>query len=161
MVTELKKNFPNLSENQIWKLLLTIKARYKTYTVIGISRLEAIRYWMSERQLQSFINFLRESKALNKIRMIKCKKNAFKCNVYRLSEWFIEWLNEIKDFVKKTFTYIDPTNYVKSRFSYKIKYWKIKFKVNWNRYIIHQKWRFKNVIYDVWNNCIISPLLLE
>jgi hypothetical protein len=92
--------------------------------------------------------------------MAKCKKNAFKCNVYSLWTWFIEWLEEVKDFVLKTFKYVNPITYVKARFTTKTVWSKLKFKVSWDRYIIHLRWKFKNVIYDVWNNCIINPLKL-
>ena len=160
MIEELKDIFPKLTEKKIYRLLLTIKARYKKYKVIGISRLEATNYWTSERQLQSFIDFLRDNWAIKKISMAKCKKNAFKCNVYSLWTWFIEWLEEVKDFVLKTFKYVNPITYVKARFTTKTVWSKLKFKVSWDRYIIHLRWKFKNVIYDVWNNCIINPLKL-
>lgn len=159
MISEIQDILPKLTERKIYRLLLTIKARYIKYGKIWISRLEATRYWTSERQLQSFIDYLRDSEAIKKIGMTQCN-NGFKCNVYSLAEWFKKWLEEVKDFVKKTFEYINPTAYVKARFNCKIKYWKIKFKVNWNRYIIHTRWRFKNVIYDIWNDCIINPLEL-
>jgi hypothetical protein len=44
MIEELKDIFPKLTEKKIYRLLLTIKARYKKYKVIGISRLEATNY---------------------------------------------------------------------------------------------------------------------
>jgi len=158
MIQEIHDIFPKLSERNIYKLLLAIKCRYIKFGKIWLSRLEASRFWISERQLQSFIDYLREVGAINKIWMVKWWNNCFKCNVYKLWKWFIEWLQEVKDFIKKTFEYINPTAYIQARFNYKIKYWKIKFKVNWNRYIIATRWRFKDVIYDVWNNYIINPL---
>lgn len=160
MISEIHDIFPNFTEKKIWKILITIKARYKTYGTIGISRLEASRFGTSERQMQYFIDYLRESEAIRKLTMVKCKNNAFKCNVYTLSEWFIAWLNEVKDFIKKEFKYINPVTYVKSKFTIKKEWSKLKFKVNWNRYIIHTRWKFKNVIYDVWNNCITNPTTL-
>ena len=157
MIEELKDIFPKLTERKIYRLLLTIKARYNKYKVIGISRLEATRYGTSERQLQSFIDYLRESWAIEKIDMVKCKNNAFKCNIYNLSEWFINWLQEVKDFVKKTFKYINPLDFVKARFPYKIKNGKLKFEVNWDRHIIHLRGRFKGVIYSLNEDKIINP----
>ncbi len=150
----------NLTERKIWKLLLTLKTRYKKYKVIWISRLEAVRFGTSERQLQNFIYYLRNFWYIEKIRMVKGNNNCFKCNVYSLSDVLIEFLKDIKDYVKKTFEYINPIEYVKARFTLKKKYNKLKFKVNWNRYIIHLRGKFMNVVYDVWNNCIINPLEL-
>ena len=158
MILELQDIFPKFSEQKIWKILLTIKARNKTYWTIGLSRLEATRFGISERQMQNFINYLRNSKAIKKIRM--AYTNGFKCNVYSVSKWFVEWLEEVKDFVRNVFEYINPTEYVRSRFTVKKEWGKLKFKVNWNRYIIHLRGNFKDVIYDVWNNCIINPLKL-
>lgn len=160
MVEELNDIFPHFTQIKIYKILLSIKCRYKKYWIIWISRLEASRFWTSERQMQYFIYYLREIKAINKIKMVKSFKNNFKCNVYSLSDWFKNWLEEVKEFIKKKFEYINPTEYVKARFPYKIEKNKLKFKINWDRYIIHLRWRFKDKIYDVWNNCIINPLLL-
>ena len=158
MISELHDIFPKFTEQKIWKILLTIKARYKKHGVIGLSRLEAARFGISERQMQNFINYLRNSKAIKKIRM--AYTNGFKCNVYSVSKWFSEGLEEVKDYVRKVFEYINPTEYVKARFTVKKEGGKLKFKVNWNRYIIHLRGNFKDVIYDVWNNCIINPMKL-
>lgn len=159
MISELKDIFPNLTERKIWKILLTIKFRYIKHGTIGISRLEATRFGTSERQLQAFIKYLREIEAL---RMVKSAitKTGFKCNVYSLAGWFSDGLKEVKEFVKKTFEYINPVAYVKANFAIKKEWSKLKFKVNWNRYIIHLRWKFKNVIYGVAEKRIISPLLL-
>ena len=159
MIQELKDIFPHITEYKIWKILLTIKFRYIKYWTIWISRLEASRFWLSERQLYSFIKYLREVQAIKKYKMAVAI-NGFKCNVYKVSKWFSDGLNDIKEFIKKKFEYINPLEYVKARFVIVKEWSKLKFKVNWNRYIIHTRWRFKNVIYDVWNNCIISPLTL-
>lgn len=159
MVSEIHNIFPNLTEQKIWKILLTVKARYKKHGTIGISRLEATRFGTSERQMQNFINYLKQTQAIKKVKMATAS-NGFKCNVYKLASWFIEGLEEVKDFVRKVFEYINPTEYVKERFITKKKGNKLKFKVNWNRYIIHLSGRFKGVIYDVWNSRIINPLKL-
>lgn len=159
MTQELLDIFPKFTEQKIWKILITVKARYKKHGTIGISRLEATRFGTSERQMQKFINYLKQTQAIKKVKMATAS-NGFKCNVYKLALWFIEGLEEIKDYVRKKFEYIDPIMFVKTRFTTKKVWNKLKFKVNWNRYIIHLKWKFKNVIYDVWNNCIINPLEL-
>jgi hypothetical protein len=44
MIKELLDIFPKLTDKKIYKILLAIKARYKKYKVIGISRLEATRF---------------------------------------------------------------------------------------------------------------------
>lgn len=157
MISELQDIFPKFTEQKIWKILLTVKARYMKHGSIGISRLEAARFGTSERQMQAFINYLKETQAIRKIRMATAS-NGFKCNVYSLAKWFVEWLEEVKNFVKKE--YVNPLEYVKQRFVTKKEGSKLKFKVDWNKYIIHLRGKFKNVIYDVWNNCIISPLSL-
>jgi len=160
MIKELQDIFPRMTERKIWKILLTIKFRYKTYWTIGLSRLEASRFGTSERQMQAFIRYLRDINAINKVWMIMALWTGRKCNVYSLSLWFIEWLEEVKDFVKKVFTYIDPVAYVKSKFKVKRKYWILKFKVDGERYQISERGRFKGKIYDIANNCIINPLSL-
>jgi hypothetical protein len=160
MIEEFKDIFPRLTSRQIWRLLLTIKLRYKTYGKLWLSRLEASNYWISERQMLKFIDYLRDTKAIEKIGMTISKNNWMKCNVYSIWKWFLNWLNKVKEYIKKTFEYVDPISYVKARFQTKTKYWKLSFKVNWNKYIIHLRGDFKNVIYDVWNNCIINPLTL-
>jgi len=160
MIEELQDIFPRLTTRNIWKLLLTIKFRYMKFGTIGISRLEASRFGISERQLQWFIDYLRDLWAIKKVRFALAT-NWFKCNVYSLAWWFSDGLKEVKEYIKKQFVYIDPVAYVKARFPYKIKYGKLKFEVNWDKYIIHLRGRFKDKIYDVWNNCIINPLKLS
>ena len=159
MINELSDKFPNITERKVWRILLTIKFRYMKYGTIGISRLESVRFWISERQLQKFIKYLRDIKAIKKVKS-RFTQNWFKCNVYSVFKWFSEWLKEVREYVKKKFEYIDALDYVKGKFATKKEWSKIKFKVNWDRYIIHTRWKFKNVIYDVWNNCIINPLNL-
>ena len=161
MQEELQDIFPKIKPKQIWKLLITIKARIKKYNVIWLSRLEAIRFWLSERQMQSFIYYLRNVWAINKKWMVKGWNNCFKCNVYSLSEWFLEEINKIKDFVVKKFEYIEPLEYMLARFNpVKHKYWKYHFIVNWNRYIINERGKYKWKIYWCEENKLINPLLL-
>ena len=92
--------------------------------------------------------------------MVKSFRNVFKCNVYSLKKWFSDLLEEVREFVKKEFEYIDPILYVKSRFSCKQKYGKIKFEVAGNKYIIHLRGKFKWKIYWVSEKVIINPLKL-
>ena len=115
MIKELQDIFPKFTEQKIWKILLTVKARYKKHGTIGISRLEATRFGTSERQMQNFINYLKQSQAIKKVKMATAS-NGFKCNVYSVSKWFVEWLEEVKDYTRKVFEYINPTEYVRSRF---------------------------------------------
>ncbi|MGB2111468.1 MAG: hypothetical protein ACPHY8_06765 [Patescibacteria group bacterium] len=89
MISEIQDIFPKFTEQKIWKILLTVKARYKKHGTIGISRLEAARFGTSERQMQNFINYLKQSQAIKKVRMATAS-NGFKCNVYSLAKWFVE-----------------------------------------------------------------------
>lgn len=164
MIQELQDIFPKFTEQKIWKILITIKTRYVKYGTIGISRLEASRFWTSQRQMQAFITYLRQIRALRKKRMA-IAINGFKCNVYSLAGWFVEWLEEVKSFVKKVFTYINPVEYVKAKFTYKQDRYNIKFDYNWEKYYIPLRGRFKWKIFSVlwWNNGnwkLINPLTL-
>lgn len=41
--------------------------------------------------------------------MVKCNSNAFKCNIYKLSQEFIEFLAKVKEFTKKNIEHIKYT----------------------------------------------------
>jgi len=156
MLQELKEIFKTFAEKQIYRILLSIKSRNNKYNDVWISRKEWKKYWLSEKQMRNFINFLRDTWNLTIIWKRK-SRSWWLCNIYKLSEWFIEWLKIIRGF---TFKYIEPISFVKRHFIYKKKYWRIKFKVNWNRYFIQLIWDFPWVIYWVEENKIINPYLL-
>lgn len=159
MIEDLREIFPNISQKQLWKLLLTLKCRYKTFDRVWISRKEATRFWLSERQLQAFIVYLRNIWILELIWRAKAS-NGFLCNVYKIGKEFISLFDNINWFVKKAFKYLNPLEFVKSNFRYKTRYWKLEFKHNGNKYIIHRKGRFKDKIYWIIENKIINPYML-
>ena len=158
MISEIHELIPKLSEQKIWKILLTIKARHKKYWKIWLSRLEHVRFWTSERQIWYIIEVLISFWAMEKIWMVKAFSNWFKCNVYKLWQWFVKELEEVRSWIKKSFKYINPTEYVKANFKYKIKYNNIKFEINWINYVISLYWKYKWVILDTINRKIVSPL---
>lgn len=41
--------------------------------------------------------------------MAKCNSNPFKCNIYKLSHEFIEFLDKVKEFTKKNIEHIKYT----------------------------------------------------
>jgi hypothetical protein len=47
-------------------------------------------------------------------------QNGFKCNVYSMSQWFVQGLEEVKDYVKRVF--ISPIEWMKANVTYKKKY---------------------------------------
>jgi hypothetical protein len=52
------ENFPKIEKRKIEKILYVIWCRHVTYSTIGISRLEASRFGVSDDTLQKIINFL-------------------------------------------------------------------------------------------------------
>jgi len=42
--------------------------------------------------------------------MAKCRNNPFKCNIYKLSQEFIDFLDGIKEFIKNKFEFIKYTS---------------------------------------------------
>lgn len=159
-ISEIIWEIPKLTEGKVYRIFCSIKARQKKYWVFGLWKRDGFRFWVSERQMQYFVNLMLDYWFLS-IDSIVYSSRWFKCRVFKASKQLLWYLNEIKDYVKKVFTYVDPIAYVKTRFITKKVWSKLKFKVHWERYIIHLRWRFKNVIYDIWNNCIINPLLLN
>lgn len=149
----------NISEKQRYRILLTIKTRFQKYWIVWLSRLEASKFWLSERQMLNIINYLRTSWNLLLKWMTKCNNNKFKCNVYSLSNEFIELLKWISWYIKNTFKEIDIVQFIKSRFDYKKKNNKLIFNSDWIKYIVQLRWKFKNMIYDCYNNKIVSPFL--
>ena len=155
-----------LSDRQTYKLFITIKARFKRYGSIGLSRLEATRFGISERRMQHIIDILRNKNKpmLVKSWMVKGNNNPYKCNIYTLTKDFIEFLEWIKEFVKKEFSYIQYTpeqvlEYV-STFA-KSKYSQWKFELQGSKYIVPQKWKWRWKIYSCSDRRIISLITIQ
>lgn len=160
MLQTLQSNFPNLTERKIKKLLYCLKYRNEKYNRVWLSRIECTKFGISERQLQNFINFLREKWFLIFEKHKKMLK-WFYCNIYRVSQFFRNELQKLRNFVKKQFEYINPLEFMKNHFDYQIKCWVYKFKVDWNTYKVSTKGRFTNKIFSCSENKIVSPLLFK
>lgn len=153
----------NISERKEYKILLTIKARYKKYWVVGLSRHECSMFWLSERKMYEIINYLRDNGLLRWIKRVKCSSGLHSCHVYSITERLQAILNELKE-LKKEFTYItytpdDVINYVSS-FAKK-KYWQWKFEREWILYIVADRWKWRWKIYDTVNNRIVSLITVQ
>lgn len=158
-IEEIIWEIPKLTEKKVYKIFCSMKERNKKYWNFWLGKRDGFRFWISERQMQYFVNLMLDYWFLS-IEKEVYSSRGFKCRVFKASEQLKQYFICIKDYVFKKFEYIDPVAYVKARFCVVKEWSKLKFKVAWNRYIIHLRWRFKNVIYDVWNNCIINPLIL-
>jgi len=164
----LKQEFPDLSNSSIYKILFSILERLKKHgNNIWFSRYEYEKFWVSEKKLRNIIEYLRDIGILefshtalstNEKRLLR--KEIFKCNVYKVSENFINMILSFQRFIKKTFEYIDPIAFMKQNFKYKEKVRYFKFKHNWNHYVINKYWKYKWVIYCGETNSIVSPLSL-
>jgi hypothetical protein len=158
-INEIIWEIPKLTERKVYRIFCSMKARQKKYWTFWLGKRDGFRFWVSERQMQYFVNLMINYWFLSIDSEVKSSR-GFKCRVFKASKQLLNYFIQIKDYVATKFEYIDPVAYVKARFIIKKVWSKLKFKVHWDRYIIHLRWRFKNVIYDVGNNCIINPLSL-
>lgn len=164
----LKDEFPKLSDSCIYKILFCLLERLKKHgNNIWFSRYEGKKFWISEKKLRNVIEYLRDIWILelshttistNEKRLIN--KEIHKCNVYRISDCFVDMILSFQRFVKKTFKYIDPIVFMQKHFRYLEKTRYFKFKHNWNHYIINKMGKYKGVIYCWESNTIVSPLSL-
>lgn len=154
-----KNEFPKIQEKKLLKIIFTLKSREEKYWVIGFSRLESPKFWLSEASLRKIINFLIKNEILVFFWKRLRKEKDFYCNVYTIWWKFNKIFKEIKFFAKKIFNYFDPIlilNYV----SFKEKRKKYIISHKWANFIIQKTWKFKNKIYSCEDNCIIDPNLL-
>lgn len=152
-----------ISERKEYKILLTIKARYKKYWIVGLSRHECSMFWLSERKMYEIINYLRDNWLLRWIKRVKCTSGLHSCHVYSITERFQVILNEIKE-LKKEFSYIrytpeDVIAYVSS-FAKK-KYGQWKFERNWIKYVVSERWKWRWKILDTMNQKIVSLISIQ
>ena len=150
-----------ISDRSLYKIFLAIKQRHKRYWVVGISRHEWDRFWLSEMKLRIFIEKLRKDWKLidfkTKKERVKCMKRNFTCNVYKLSKEFIEFLEKVREFVKKElpkYTIEDVISYVSQFAKYKASQYK--FSIKWVTYIVPDKGKFRWKILDTTQNRIVS-----
>ena len=155
----LQDSFPKVSQKTLIKIIFTLKARESQFWLIGFSRYESDKFNIWERTLQKIIYFLRDFWLLEYKQKKLRTKWDFLCNIYTLSSDFVEMFRSLEFFTKKIFEYLDPIIFMKRFFSYKLDLKKkcYKFKINWNRYIIQTKWKFKWKIYWIEENKIINP----
>ena len=162
----LQEQFPKVKEKTFIKIIFALKSRNDLYWNwnIGLSRLESDDFSVWEATLQKIIYFLRNFWIIEKVWERKIttrdKKEERLCNIYKIADFFLSMLNELEYFSKHIFEYINPTEFVRKYFKPILKYWLYKFKVNWNRYYINTKWKFRWVIYWESENKIINPLEL-
>mgnify|MGYP006967761706 CR=1 FL=1 len=152
------------TDRQLYKIFLAIKQRYRKYWVVWFSRLEHDRFWLSERRLKRFIEALKKDKKLVKVGMVKGNNNPFKCNIYKLSAEFIEFLEKVREFTKPVFTYIkytpeDVIEYVSSFAKKKYNQWK--FDINWIKYVVNERWKWRWKILDTQNQKIVSLITIQ
>lgn len=152
---KLKKYWFNIKEQYIeWlsSLLKSIKWRNIKYWEISLSRKETKKFWLSERQLNNFIQKALE-KWLLKYKYKKLVWNIWKwfkkyCNIYDLSNEFIEllsliswWIeklnNKIIKFNKKSDIY-DVLSWLWLKLNYKRR------KINWTKITYSKKWAITN-----------------
>lgn len=158
-IKEINWELPKISTRRIYTVLMSIKGRLKKYKTIWLGRRDWPKFNISERQMPKLINLLIDTWHLIEKWHTRGSR-WFSCRVYELSDYLKRELANLKDYVKAKFEYINPVEYVKARFAYKIKYGRIKFEVDWNKYMIALRGKYKNVIYDCTNNNIINPLKL-
>lgn len=155
----LQEHFPKVPQKSLIKIIFSLKARDSQFDLIWFSRYESNKYWIWEQTLQRIIYFLRDFWLLElKWKRIR-SKGVYLCNIYKLSNDFVEMFRSLEFFTKKIFEYLDPIIFMKRFFSYKLdnKEKCFRFKVNWNKYIIAFKWRFAWKIYWIEENKIINP----
>lgn len=163
MLEYLKLEFPKIEDKKLIKILFTLKSRSENFKYIWFSRKEAgKKFWISEWTLQKIIYYLRETWVLEFKWQIKIDNwlNFNKCNVYKISEDFKSYFDDLQFFIKKVFEYINPLEFMKKFFDFKFKNWIYSFKAKWQKYIIQTKWKFSWVIYWTIENKIINPYTL-
>ena len=156
----LKENFPKIEERILIKVIFTLKARHSQYKSIGFSRCESDKFKCWEATLQKIIYFLREYWLIEFTWRRLRSKWVYLCNLYKLSDPFIDMFERLEFFTKSIFQYINPLEFMRKYFSYKFKSWIYSFKVKWQKYIIQTKWKYKWVIYWTLENKIINPYQL-
>jgi len=156
----LQEQFPKISSKSLIKIIFSIKARDRDFDYIWLSRYEWDKFWVSQLQLRNIIEFLRDFWILEKVWMRKRKDKLFLCNYYKIADEYVDIFRELEYFIKKAFDYIDPLNFVKTFFRAKLKWGYYTFKYNGNKYQLATRGRFKNVIYSIADNKIVSPYTL-
>jgi hypothetical protein len=162
-IDEIHEILPNIPKKKIFKVLVWIKGRKLKYKNIWLWKRDWEKYWISTRQMTYIINLLVDTWHLEVIGSALVKK-TFKCRVYKISSYLKDILANLKDVVLnkidnlsdriKNFELLNNcSDYINNTiWFYKIKYWKKYFTYNWVIYIIHNRWKYKDLIFDTtWN----------
>lgn len=97
-----------LPENIARKILLSIKWRRDKYGIIGISRTEWKKFWISEWQMRKFLDKCKKIGLLSKVKEKQIGK--YSCNIYSVSNMIEQVSAYIKDLNKKIVEWIRNVN---------------------------------------------------
>jgi len=158
LLEQLLSEFPRIDQSAMFSILRSIKARSDTYKLIWLSRLECDKYWISQRQMHNLIQYLKDYWYISYERKTLPKWKVHLCCMYSLSDIFSNFLFDLFNKVKKVYQRIDVIAFIKQNFNHKKTIWFITFKYSWIKYRVNLFWRYKHMIYDTRNNCIINPI---
>lgn len=148
-----------IQNRSLYKIFLSIKKRHQKYWTIGLSRHEWEKFWLTEMKLRVFIDKLRHDGKLIFIKKTRCTRSDKYCNIYQLSQEFIDFLSSVHEYVKKeivTYTPDDVLDFVRTFAKKKSTQWV--FDRNWIKYVVNERWRYRGKILDTQNMKIVSLL---
>ena len=159
-IDEILWELSHLTQKQVYRLFCSMNQRIKQFWDFWMWKRDGIRFWLSERQMQKFINLMIDYGFLKIKRRVRSNR-GFLCRLFSASEELLKYFWEIRNFVLKKFKYINPKEYMLARFPViRDRYWKLEFRVNGQKYFVNKRWRFKDKIYWEIENRIINPLVL-
>jgi hypothetical protein len=157
----LQNRFPFINKKNAGLIFCMISWRLnKFWNNIWLSRCEWERLNISQERLRSVIYFLRDFWILKYKKKAFSKKKSLLCNVYEITEGYLEMFESFEFYLKK-FKYVDPLDFMLTYFKiHKNKPKFYMFKIDWLHYRVSKIWRFTWKVYSCESNSIINPLTL-
>jgi len=156
-IKEINWLYPRLKPKAIYKMFCSMKGREKKYWIFGMGKRDWAKFFISERQMQYFINVMIDYWFLE-IKWEVSSNRRFRCRVFKASKQLLEYFKQIKDVVLVKCSNLtdrikdwNNSNDISSFFTIQTKYRKQYFKYDGVIYILWKD-RYKGVIYDTMNN---------
>ena len=148
---DIQEIIPKITKRKAYFLLCSIKGRVEKYWKFGIWKRDGHKFGISERQMQKFIALLRDYWYINKVAQVRGSR-GFMCSLYKVSSVMKEFFNEIRGGIKTSnlTDRIKQFNSSHNTFDYLRGYWVVKYKklIIDNRYIVYNKWKYQDSVYD-------------
>ena len=160
LLESIQIEIPNITEKKLFKLLCAMKWRNEQYSKFWLWKRDGPKFWISERQMRKLVTLLLDYWYMTIGGHVKGSR-WFKCRIFRASSVLKDILQSVRQglngICKSVWNLSDRIrafNSSHNTFNYLKGQWVVKYNkmIIWDRYIVYNKWKYKDSVYDSQDN---------